>query len=130
MVIVWCMVLLIFSLVIVCLVGTLVGTFGQYYWLALLVGTLVGAMGCWLVLLVGTIGCWSVQVLEVQLLDCKVDPNLAGHLLACCNWAIHDLQSPPKITLISFFFTTSFGGGVRDAGPNNYLYNSLVFRLF
>ena len=76
--------------------------------MALLVGTLVGAMGCWLVLLVGTIGWfyWLVQVLEVQLLDCKVDPtpgrSLAGFANSC-NWAINDLQFPPKNTVISFF---------------------------
>ena len=49
---------------------------------------MVGTIGCWLVLLVGTIGCWLVQVLEVQLLDCKVDPILEGHLLALQTAAI------------------------------------------
>ena len=65
-------------------------------------------MGCWLVLLVGTIGWfyWLVQVLEVQLLDCKVDPtpgrSLAGFANSC-NWAIHDLQFSKKLLWYHLF---------------------------
>ena len=69
--------------------------FGWYFWLVLLVGTIGWYFGWCYGLLVSSIGWyyWLVQVLEVQLLDCKVDPtpgrSLAGFANSC-NWAIHD----------------------------------------
>ena len=114
------MVLLIF-VVSYCL---LVGTLGWYYWFVLLV---VGWF-YWLVLLaVGwykylRCSCWIARWTQV----------LEGHLLALQTAAIGQftIYNFPKKYFIIIFFTTSFGGGVRDTGPNDYLYNSLVLRLF